>query len=130
MFIKSNIPMVKWLGCGLATGIVVLVANVLSISDAKFKMHDTIRTRGKVPGDYDLTCVIGLACLFKLAMYTVLGPIGLYRVCVGVSNRYHTGDRGYIRPITYPAWWTIDSSNDYMMWPIGDVSWVPLVLTE
>lgn len=114
----------------MLTSAIVTCANVVSIDDAKAMMRAKMIARGKPFDEVKCTVAIVLACLSKCAMYTVLGPIGLYRVHVCALNNTRARDSGYMKPIDCPAWWMIGLSRKYMMWPIGGVSWVPIPSSE
>ncbi len=70
--------------------------------------------------------LINICIVIKTIVYAGLGPIGVYRKYLGSRNAQRTSRCGYMRPIVMPMYFAHHNlDHRCVMWPLGDVSWLP-----
>jgi hypothetical protein len=75
-----------------------------------------------------LTCMGAIAVMtaFKTAMFYLGGPIGTYRIGLGLYNHYVTGDQGWLNVLVCLGSSAAYENTPYLVKPMGTASWKPV----
>lgn len=67
-----------------------------------------------------------LMVLSKTTCYALAGPLGTYRILLAHHNRRVTSDVSWTNAIYKPCFSIDFDSEPYILYPVGQASWLPL----